>query len=199
MIILCRAHDEKNQGAKTSTGLTEWEIVNTINEAIYDKIIANYLDCIYFEGTLEQRIKALNSLSKVCDYSFSIECHCNWFSNPKTNGYSALVWHTSKKSIGVARYILTNLTNFQDKKCKGLNLVSKNRRWIGTEKEYGNAPKLAFLQDTPKSSIILEVGYLSNKEEAEWLSDEDNQYNLGLYVGQGIIDWYTKKTKGKII
>ena len=198
MIILCRAHDEKNQGAKTPEGLSEWEIARDINRNIHRTFQARYKhDQInHFEGTLYQRIQTLKNLERVCPgfYEAAIECHCNSSANPRQTGFSVLTWHKSKESIHLANVILDKIKKaFPHMKILGLNKVSTNRRWIGTRKSYGNAPKIAFLEDTPQPAVLIEMCYLSNKENAKWISNQSNRHTIGYVVGQSIDVWINEK------
>lgn len=202
MIILGKSHSEENQGAKTPTGLSEWVVSGDVNQAIKDELctrlrINKYV--LRLGGTLKERIDTLNSLAKTSHYDCAIEVHCNALPQKDASGFSVIAWHKSEASILLAKFILDHIHQvrlFANK--RGINKVSTNKRWIGSHKEYGDAPKLAFLEDTPNPAVIIEACYLTNPSEAEWISSSRNRAYLGWAIGRGIEQWLNER-KEKLI
>jgi N-acetylmuramoyl-L-alanine amidase len=200
VIIIGRAHNSKKQGAKTADGLTEWKIAKDINEAILQELM--YCNPVeQFEGTLTQRIEALNKLWLVAKYQGVIECHCNASDNPKASGFCTIAWHVSNKSIHLAECVLEHLAKLRpyarnEGLCKVAPDISTGERdtvrFIGTNKEYRKASWLGLLADTPGPAVIVEACYLTNPEEAKWISKPESRIAVGKAISQGIYKWLSE-------
>lgn len=113
--------------------------------------------------SLQQRVNMANSWG--ADYFISI--HCN--SNPNTNisGSEAYVYMLYSVAYDFARQLLVGLNN-----ATGLQ-----NRGVMTN------PGLYVLRRTQMPAVLVELGYLTNLEDATMLRDDPQSFARGLYNG----------------
>jgi hypothetical protein len=117
----------------------------------------------------------------------AVEMHCNEMpGKPLQRGYFCMAWYSSAAAVEMSRAINREIRDLRPlAKCRGINKVSHDRRWVGTGMEYPDGP-LGFLENIPCPSVIVETGYLSNPIDAGWLRERGNRYVLGHSIGRGI-------------
>jgi N-acetylmuramoyl-L-alanine amidase len=108
---------------------------------------------------------------------------------PLQRGFFSMAWYNSAKAIALARAINKEIREARPlTKCRGINKVSHDRRWVGTGMEYEDSP-LGFLENVPCPSVIIETGYLTSPIDSNWLREQGNRYVLGRAIGQGILNY----------
>lgn len=75
----------------------------------------------------------------------------------------------------------------------GINKASSTSRWIGTGQEYTDAPGLALLEDTSYPAVVVEACYLTNPDEAAWISEAENRKSIGWAIARGLGRWLTER------
>ena len=196
--IICRCHDEENQGFRIPGGLSEWELAPVINQSIVK--VCNQADLIArcLEDTLYSRIQQINIfnefLARSCGSPLAaVEVHCNNHPDPGNTGFFAAAHWRSYHARELAACILRRMREaFPSRRDQQMNLVSYRKRWICHRKEYrtrGIKP-LAFLIQTRPPAVIIEPANLSNVYDAEWISDAENRAAVGEAVGRGIVDYF---------
>ena len=100
-----------------------------------------------------------------------ISLHANSFKSPTVSGIEVYHYVNSEKGKIIAENILGNLiTSFPDHKNRGV----KPRR------------KLVVLKKTKMPAVLVEVEFLSNTEQLQFLSDENNREDLADAIATGI-------------
>ena len=102
-----------------------------------------------------------------------ISIHTNASVNPSANGTEALIYSaSSSEALSLAESILRELT-----------LVTGFRNRGVVER-----PGLYVLRRTRMPSVLVELGFISNPEEAELMANSPGLFALGIY--RGILDYY---------
>ena len=184
MIVLSRCHDQNHRGAKTPEGLTEWVagLDVCLGAASYLKKYG-HLALTMAKGTLKSRIKAINDMGRIA--RCAIEPHFNSISDNRIHGCSVICWHTSKEGERLAYHICEAIEE-TGLRYRGVNLVSSTKRWIGSSKEYRDK-RLAFIEDLDCLSVIPEICYFSNEDDAKFISEHQNRHWVGVKIGEGVM------------
>ncbi len=102
-----------------------------------------------------------------------VSLHTNASPNPAANGTEALIYsRTSTEALGLAESILTELTQVT-----GL----RNRGVI-------ERPGLYVLKRTAMPAVLVEMGFITNRYEAELMAYSPGLFAEGIY--RGIVDYY---------
>jgi len=124
---------------------------------------------------LRPRVSLANSVD--CDFFISIHCNANEVSWP--NGSEVYYYDTEFK--GVKAKDLANL--FLDELGKTISL-KKNEVMIKQDKE------IYILHNAAVPAILIEVGYLTNNKDMEYLSKEENRKAIAQGIFNGIMKAY---------
>ena len=120
-------------------------------------------------SSLVERVRQANAFGA----DVFISLHTNASINPNANGSEALIYsRESSVAFGLAEDILTRMTEIT-----GL----RNRGVI-------ERPGLYVLRRTNMPAVLVEMGFISNPEEAELMANSPNLFALGIY--RGILDYY---------
>lgn len=189
-IFLCRAHSAKEPGfhVPKHEDLNEWFFSEAFTNGAARALRGSGHDVEILPSTLGLRIAHLRRWYKdhPREKCVAIEMHCNQMpGNRLQRGWLLMVWHESEEALKMAEAIATEVKKIHRTKYRGINRVSHDLRWIGTDWEY-EGPRVGFLERVPYPSVILESGYLSNPLDAAWLSEEKNRIDLGYQAGLGI-------------
>ena len=114
-------------------------------------------------GSLQQRVSMANSWP--ADYFVSI--HCNSNTNPAINGSEVYVYQTYTQAYWLAQHILNSLVAQAGTRDNGVRLN----------------PSLYVLRRTAMPAVLVELGYLSNTEDARKLRDDQPGFARGIYYG----------------
>ncbi len=102
-----------------------------------------------------------------------VSIHTNASINPSANGSEALIYsESSTEAYNLAEDIITNLTEVT-----GL----RNRGII-------ERPGLYVLRRTAMPAVLVELGFITNPEDAELMANSPNLFALGIY--RGILEYY---------
>jgi N-acetylmuramoyl-L-alanine amidase len=170
-----------NTGAE-GNGYFEQDITYEIGVLLYDYLAANpnYTPRLS-RPTPETVLGTNNSTSLVARVREAnswgadvfISLHTNAAISPRANGAEALIYSTSSPvAYGLAEDILTNLTEITGLRNRGI--VER--------------PGLYVLRRTAMPAVLVEMGFISNPEEAELMANSPNLFALGIY--RGIVEYY---------
>ncbi len=113
--------------------------------------------------SLRARVTMANSWP--ADYFISI--HCNSNPNPAIQGTEVYVYRENTQSYWLAQHILNAVTAQVGTRDNGVRVN----------------PTLYVLRRTAMPSVLVELGYLSNSEDAEKLRDDQKGFAWGIYNG----------------
>lgn len=195
-VFICRCHDEIKQGARVPDGQSEWELAPAVNKEIRNQAwYADITGCRLPKGTLTERVSVINTMCREPSPCLAmppfcaIEVHFNWSDSPARSGYFTMAHKFSKRGQDLARSVSDSMAQvLGHDKNKGVNKVDSHRQWIGTDWMY-EARRQYFVCKTICPAILVECVFLSNRAEAEWISNEENRGRLGKAIGQGIVGY----------
>jgi N-acetylmuramoyl-L-alanine amidase len=120
---------------------------------------------------------------------YAVEVHFNSADDPSRQGFFVMAHKFSKHGQDLARCVVNSMADVLGKeKNKGVNKVDSHRQWIGTDWMY-EAQRQYFLCKTVCPAILVECCFLSNTDEAAWISDRSNRSRLGKKIGLGIAEY----------
>ncbi|WP_142784103.1 N-acetylmuramoyl-L-alanine amidase family protein [Changchengzhania lutea] len=180
IVIIDPGHGGKDVGAITKIGTKEKDIVMGIaskivvlNEKLFENplvlFLTRYTDTLISLGDRTQLAKKLKA-------DIFISIHCNQALNRTASGTEVFIHPKSEVQASASAYLGFTIQ-------KGLaDVLGINNRGI----KYGN---FQVLRDNHNSNaaILLELGFLSQTDEAYYLSKEESQYAIALNILQSII------------
>ncbi len=118
--------------------------------------------------SLAARVNAANSWP--ADYFISI--HSNASTNPSANGSEVYVYRESGAAYELAEDVLENMVESVGTKDNGVR----------------SNPSLYVLRRTTMPAILVELGYITNVDDAEKLRNNQTEFARGIY--QGILEYF---------
>ncbi len=119
-------------------------------------------------SSLAERVRLANSWP--ADYFISI--HCNANENPAINGTECYVYQNYTQSYYLAERILPAIVSRLDTKNNGVRINSS----------------LYVLRRTNMPSVLIELAYITNYEDAQKLATR--QYDFAYAIYDGILDYF---------
>jgi N-acetylmuramoyl-L-alanine amidase len=113
--------------------------------------------------SLAERVRMANEWP--ADYFISI--HCNSNPNPAINGTEVYIYQYNTQAQWFAQQIMTGITGTVGTKNNGIRAN----------------PSLFVLRRTNMTSVLVELGYLTNTSDAEKLRDNQHGFAYGIYIG----------------
>lgn len=169
-----------NTGAE-GNGFYEQDITYEVGLLLYDYLAANpafeprlsrpEADTILGtnnSSSLTERVREANSWGA----DVFVSLHTNAAENPLANGVEVLVYRTSGAAYELAEDILRELTATTGQRSRGV--IAR--------------PGLYVLRRTKMPAVLVEMGFISNREEAELMAYSPNLFALGIY--RGMLDYY---------
>ena len=114
-------------------------------------------------SSLRARVQAANQWG--ADYFISL--HCNANPNPQANGSEAYVYQRAGKAYILAENILEKMTEVTGLRNRGVMIN----------------PALYVLRKTTMPAILVEMGFITNPEEAKLLATGPDLFAEGIYLG----------------
>jgi N-acetylmuramoyl-L-alanine amidase len=184
-IILDAGHGYNTPGKRTPDGMREWEFNHAVAE--YTKAILNGYQSLEVLFAHDPTGKVDISLSKRTDYANKIladvyvSIHANAYGSGwnTAKGVETFV-HTSKPKVA------TNLANLVQKKL--IEHTQRPSRGVKTANFY-------VLRVTNMPSILIECGFMTNKEEAALLKSESYRQKCAKAIADSLIEFYNLKPK----
>lgn len=113
--------------------------------------------------SLQARVNAANSWGA----NYFISIHCNSNTNPAIRGTEVYVYQENTQSYWLAQHILNGIVETVGTRDNGVRVNSS----------------LYVLRRTHMPAVLVELGYLSNAEDAYLLQTEPAAFALGIYRG----------------
>jgi len=180
IVVIDPGHGGKDAGASTRNGIKEKDIVlgiaskmvvlnNTLFENPLMLFLTRYTDTLI---SLSDRTK----LSKKLKADIFISIHCNQAINRTASGTEVFIHPKSEVQAEESAYLGFTIQ-------KGLADI------LGIKKRGLKYANFQVLRDSSKSSatVLLELGFLSQTDEAIYLSKEESQSAVALVILQSII------------
>jgi N-acetylmuramoyl-L-alanine amidase len=173
-IVLDPGHGDTDSGAVSLDGIRESDVVLSIAYKVRDILKHSFDVCMTRDSdtfvSLNYRSAYANSLGDVAAF---ISIHCNSATNTSARGWEIF---TSKGNTGDADKLAASIgkryaARFQDLPARGLKEAN-----------------FSVLQHTNMPAVLVECCFLSNPEEAHWISSDEIQQQHAEAIADGIID-----------
>ena len=173
-IVLDPGHGDTDSGAVSMDGLRESDVVLSIAHKVRT-ILANFFEVFMTrdDDTFVSLSYRSNYANQLGDVDAFISIHCNSASNTSARGWEIF---TSVGDTGDADKLAASIgkqyaTRFQDLPARGLKEAN-----------------FSVLQNTTMSAVLVECCFLSNADEAHWISSDEIQQQHAEAIADGIID-----------
>lgn len=181
-IFIDQGHNPQgiNAGAE-GNGLREQDI--TYNVGIYLRDLLNNNSCFQARtsrntpteslgvsntSSLRTRVQAANNWPA----NYFISLHCNASDNPSYNGTEVYVVRANSEAYYLAEYILNAIVARVGTRNNGVRLN----------------PSLYVLRNTTMPAILVEMGYITNVDDAQKLRDDQYQFAYAIY--EGLLEYF---------
>tara|TARA_R110002033_G_scaffold108586_1_gene154850 strand:+ start:303 stop:953 length:651 start_codon:yes stop_codon:yes gene_type:complete len=179
IVVIDPGHGGKDAGATTRTGINEKDIalgiaskIVVLNNELFENplvlFLTRYTDTLI---ALSDRVE----LSKKLKADIFISIHCNQALDSNASGTEVFIHPKSEVQASVSAYL-----GFTIQKRLADILGIKNRGI-----KYGNFQVLR--DNDSNATVLLELGFLSQTDEAIYLSKEESQSAVALVILQSII------------
>ena len=182
-ILLDPGHGGKEKGSRGPTGYPEKKI-NLIMSKLVEEKLTNLGATVYLtreedkDVSLKERVAAINKIKP----DLAISIHYNALPDSgdaeNTQGISTFWYNTPAHAPAMF------LHNYLVEK---LNRPDAGVFWNN----------LALTRPHTAPAILLELGYMINPEEFEWITDEDEQEQLAQTIAEGIKEWFVSEKFSK--
>jgi len=175
-LYLSAGHNNQTKGA-VYAGTTEARQTREVRDEVEDylnsgwttgDIVTIFQDDDNF--SLQETIENINAL----DVDLAIDIHFNASTNPRARGVEGYAYSTNAKMGNLTREIVDKISEYTGMKNRGL--------------KYND--KLAFLKKTKCNAILLECGFLSNKDNAKLILDPVQDDLISKAIADTIISYY---------
>lgn len=176
-IVLDPGHGGKDSGAIWN-GVKEKDVVLTISNRLFEllQLTAPFLAFKTRSDdhfvTLKQRVEMANELP--ADLFISI--HCNSFTSSTPHGVQ--VYFYKDADAWIARHFLKRLKAVYYEPDSIWNYVEKGNFYV--------------LRKTQMPAILIELGFLSNEKDRQWVQNFDNQTQIITAILNALVDWQAK-------
>lgn len=178
IIVIDPGHGGRDSGTITTNGIQEKEVVLDIARSMifWNKTILNNAFNIYLTRSKDTLISLSDRtrLAKHLKPDIFISLHCN---------------HSESKSIkGVEIYMYDSKLKYSEISPKAKNsaqiILRKLEKNLGLKTNGVRTANFQVLRETVKlcPSLLLELGYMSNNDEALYFEKEENRNAIGLAV-----------------
>lgn len=114
-------------------------------------------------SSLRARVDMANSWPA----NYFISIHCNANPNPAINGSEVYVYREGTQSYWLAQHILRSVVEQTGTRDNGVRVN----------------PSLYVLRNTSMPAVLVELGYLTNRADADKLRDNQRGFARGIYLG----------------
>ncbi len=176
-IVLDPGHGGIDSGAKSQEGYLEKDINLIMAKLLQEQLMLRgamvYLtreDDI--ELSLGERVARINTIEPAIALSIHYNHAGTEKITQKRQGMGTYWYHP--QSLGLARFL-------QQYVVKNLGRPGDGVRW----------KNLALARPTVAPSVLLELGFLSDMEELQWIVDSQEQQNLSIVLADSIVEWFS--------
>lgn len=166
-IVIDVGHGGDDNGA-VADGITEKEITLAVAQKIKELNIGSDIEIVLTRdsdsfNSLQERIDFINSLNP----DFVISLHVNWAGNTNLNGTEFYISHNENVNE------------------QSLNLARKIQNEIGNNSEIKKAG-FKILKNVECPATLVELGFLSNENDRQFLTSEQGQTELAQAIYKAI-------------
>ncbi len=179
-ILLDPGHGGADSGALSSTGYTEKEATLYAAKLLANELFAKGATVYLTRDTdkavsLEERRRIVEQLEPTISLSVHYNSSPDDVNPSKAKGFSVFWYHSQAQ--GLASFLHTYTTQYADRPQYGVI-------W----------DNLALARPAAAPSVLLELGFMSNPEELQWISNPQAQQQMAKTLASGITQWLMTAT-----
>jgi N-acetylmuramoyl-L-alanine amidase len=179
-ILLDPGHGGADSGAVSSTGYAEKEATLFAAKLLANELFAKGATVYLTRETdkavsLEERRRIVEQLEPTISLSVHYNSSPDDVNSSKAKGFSVFWYHSQAKSL--ASFLHTYTTQYADRPQYGVI-------W----------DNLALARPAAAPSVLLELGFMSNPEELQWISNPQAQQHMAKTLASGITQWFMTAT-----
>jgi len=174
-VVIDPGHGGKDPGTHSRTHALEKDINLAIATAVAADLRQRGVNVVLTRSSdtfvsLDERVAVSNS----CQAKLFVSIHCDSSSHTRAKGFSVLVPHS-----------------FSEKSSAAASAISRCLQSDGTPRHSirQKGRKLEVLSETHSPSVLVEVGFLSNPQEAANLANRAYQGKLAATIADGIVEY----------
>ena len=138
---------------------------------------------LYSEGATNKKAEDMQKRCKIIEDSnalFTVSIHQNSYTSPEIQGAQVFYYGESQEGKELAEVLQKSLVAELDK---------ENHRTAKANESY------YLLKKTKTPTVIVECGFLSNRQEAELLSDAEYQQKVAVAISKGIENYLNEEAE----
>ncbi len=179
-ILLDPGHGGADSGALSSTGYAEKEATLYAAKLLANELFAKGATVYLTRDTdkavsLEERQRIVEQLEPTISLSVHYNSSPDNVNPSKAKGFSVFWYHSQAQ--GLANFLHTYTTQYADRPQYGVI-------W----------DNLALARPAAAPSVLLELGFMSNPEELQWISNPQSQQQIAKTLASGITQWLMTAT-----
>jgi len=173
-ILIDPGHGGKDSGA-TGKKSREKDITLSVAKMLYGILEVTFPFIPHLTRKEDEYVKLSDrvQMARELNPDLFISLHCNSFPEPTPN--DTQIYYYRPKDVTVGKIFFKHLNRIND----------KTSRWSGVR--VGNFYVLR-LAEWP--ALLIEMGFLSNPEDEDWLIREDNHIKMAGAILNALIDWH---------
>ncbi|AKG21031.1 N-acetylmuramoyl-L-alanine amidase [Calothrix sp. 336/3] len=180
-ILLDPGHGGNESGAAGPTGYLEKDVNLIVSKLLRDELVKRGATVVMTRDTdkevsLPDRQKIIHQEEPTLALSIHYNSLPDNGDAENTRGIGTFWYHPQAHSLAIFMH------NYL---VKELNRPSYGVFWNN----------LALARPSAAPSVLLELGFMSNPQEFEWVTDEKQQKKLAQAIAQGVVQWLQKSTK----
>jgi N-acetylmuramoyl-L-alanine amidase len=179
-ILLDPGHGGADSGALSSTGYAEKDATLYAAKLLANELFAKGATVYLTRETdkavsLEERRRIVEQLEPTISLSVHYNSSPEDVNPSKAKGFSVFWYHSQAQ--GLASFLHTYTTQYADRPKYGVI-------W----------DNLALARPAAAPSVLLELGFMSNPEELQWISNPQAQQQMAKTLASGITQWFMTAT-----
>lgn len=176
VVVIDAGHGGNDPGA-VSNGVREKEITLKVSYFLKEMLTSSGFNVIMARSDdSEILLKPRVDIANLNNADIFVSIHCNATEGPGPMGIET--YYRTEKSLPLAKLIHKNLINSLPTLDRGIRIRN-----------------FYVIKNTIMPSVLIEIGYLTNKTEASRLSTESYQKDLAKSILKGIKDYFNTKNK----
>jgi N-acetylmuramoyl-L-alanine amidase len=177
-IVLDPGHGGKETGATGPTGYTEKEVNLVVSKLLRSELEKRGATVIMtrevdMDLSLDDRVKIINEIEPMIALSIHYNALPDGGDAENTKGVSIFWYHPQAHDLAIF---------LQNYLVKGLNRPDYGSYWNN----------LALTRPHSAPSLLLELGFLINPVEFEWIANTKEQEKLAKTIAEGVVAWLRK-------
>lgn len=185
MILLSIGHSAAARGAHNKKfNVSEYDLCKVMVNSACDIMHSKAIDCVVLDANNKfpyhnHKVMVVNA----CKPQVAVEFHLNSYPGSGATYSSCFFWGQNKAMSRLSAFILANCkTAFEPMKWGQIKSV-------GLPEDGYDLDRYWFITETKYPALIVEPLFISNNEQAAWLTSRGAPEAVGMLIAEGILSW----------